>query len=60
VHFLDLGLLTALRTLPPARLASDRMSFGALLETFIPAEVLKLATRHDEPPELFQYGDRYD
>jgi hypothetical protein len=60
LHFLDSGLLTALRTLSPARLASDRMSFGALLETFILAELLKLASWHDERLEFFHFRDRYD
>jgi uncharacterized protein len=36
------------------------MSFGAVLETFILAELLKLATWHDEPLEFFHFRDRYD
>ena len=36
------------------------MSFGALLETFILAELLKLATWHHEPLEFFHFRDRYD
>ena len=60
LHFLDSGLLTVLRALSPARLASDRMSFGSVLETFILAELLKLATWHHEPLEFFHFRDRYD
>jgi uncharacterized protein len=60
LHFLDSGLLAALRALSPARPASDRMSFGAVLETFILAELLKLATWHDEPLEFFHFRDRYE
>lgn len=44
VHFLDSGLLAALRDLSPQRIAEDRGTFGALLETFVLSEVLKLST----------------
>jgi predicted AAA+ superfamily ATPase len=60
LHFLDSGLLAALRNLSPARLASDRMSYGALLETFVFAELLKLATWSSDPLEFFHFRDRYD
>ncbi len=43
LHFLDSGLLAALRGLTPERVAMDRSNFGAVLETFVFAEVLKLA-----------------
>lgn len=59
LHFLDSGLLAALKNLSPARLASDRMSYGALLETFVFAELLKLATWNSEPLEFFHFRDRY-
>lgn len=60
LHFLDCGLLASLRNLSPARLAADRMAYGALLETFVFAELLKLATWNDEPLEFFHFRDRYD
>jgi hypothetical protein len=44
IHFLDSGLLAALRDLSPQRLAEDRGAFGALLETFVLSEVLKLSS----------------
>src|SRR5262249_18307687 len=60
LHFLDSGLLAALRNLSPARLSSDRMAYGALLETFVFAELLKLATWHEDPLQFFHFRDRYD
>lgn len=44
LHFLDSGLLAALRDLSPQRIAEDRGSFGALLETFVLSEVFKLSS----------------
>ena len=43
LHFLDAGLLAALRNLSPDRLRRDRTPFGPLLETFVFGELLKLA-----------------
>jgi len=60
LHFLDSGLLSAMRGLSPARLATDRMPFGALLETFVLAELLKLASWHEERIEFFHFRDRYN
>ncbi|MGQ0836486.1 MAG: ATP-binding protein [Gammaproteobacteria bacterium] len=60
LHFLDSGLLTALRNLSAARLESDRMAFGAMLETFVLAELLKLASWSSERLEFFHFRDRYD
>ena len=60
LHFLDSGLLAALRNLSPARLQADRSSFGALLETFVFGELLKLASWSDEHFEFFHFRDRYD
>jgi len=47
IHFLDSGLLAALLDLSPKRIADDRGSFGALLETFVFSEVLKLSVGPD-------------
>ena len=44
IHFLDSGLLASLRDLSLDRLHDDRSQFGALLETFVFAEILKLAS----------------
>lgn len=43
LHFLDSGLLAALRGTTLERVRSDRGQFGALLETFVISELLKLA-----------------
>jgi predicted AAA+ superfamily ATPase len=58
LHFLDSGLLAALRDLSPPRLAADRGAFGPLLETFILSEVLKLATWTDDRFEFSHYRDK--
>jgi hypothetical protein len=58
LHFLDSGLLAALRGLSPQRLESDRMPVGALLETFVLAELLKLMSWSNERFELFHFRDK--
>ena len=50
LHFLDAGLLAALRGITPAHLRRDRTPFGAMLETFTLGELLKIASWS---------GDRY-
>jgi uncharacterized protein len=60
LHFLDSGLLAALRNHSPARLHADRMTYGSLLETFVLGELLKLATWSSEQLEFFHFRDRYD
>ncbi len=44
LHFLDCGLLAAARGLTFARIKSDRRQFGALLESYVFSEILKLMT----------------
>jgi hypothetical protein len=44
LHFLDSGLLAASRGLTIDRIARHRQMFGALLESFVFAEIMKLAT----------------
>jgi predicted AAA+ superfamily ATPase len=44
LHFLDSGLLATVRGLSFDRIKTDRGRFGALLESFVFAEVLKLMT----------------
>ena len=58
LHFLDAGLLAALRDLSPDRLHADRRPFGAILETFVLAELLKLATWTDQRLEFFHFRDK--
>ena len=47
LHFLDTGLLAALRDSSAARLQKDRTAYGPLLESFVVSEVLKLCTWSD-------------
>lgn len=58
LHFLDSGLLAALRDISPARLKRDRTPFGPLLETFILAELLKLASWSDDRYEFSHFRDK--
>ena len=44
LHFLDAGLLAALRGVTPDTLRRDRTPFGAILETFVVGEVQKIAS----------------
>lgn len=44
IHFLDSGLLAALREDEEETLRQDRSRFGALLESFVVSELLKLAS----------------
>lgn len=47
LHFIDTGLLAALRAANAAQLQKDRTAYGPLLENFVVSEVLKLATWSD-------------
>jgi predicted AAA+ superfamily ATPase len=58
LHFLDSGLLAALRGLTAQRLQADRKPFGALLETFVLAEIRKLASWSEERFEFFHFRDK--
>jgi len=58
LHFLDAGLLAALLAITPERVAADRTLLGPLLETFVVAEVLKLATWSEVEPRLYHYRDK--
>ena len=60
LHFLDSGLLAAMRNLSPARLQANRTPFGSLLETFVLSELLKLSSWSGERFEFFHFRDRYD
>ena len=58
LHFLDSGLLAALRNLSPQRIAADRSAFGSLLETFVVSEVLKLASWTGLRYSMSHYRDK--
>lgn len=58
IHFLDSGLLASLRDLSLDRLREDRGQFGALLETFVFAEILKLASAAETRFEFSHFRDK--
>jgi predicted AAA+ superfamily ATPase len=58
LHFIDAGLLCALRNVSPQRVAADRGTFGAVLETFVVAELLKHASWSDENYTFSHYRDK--
>lgn len=58
LHFLDSGLLATVRGLSFDRVKADRGTFGALLESFVFAEVLKLMTASDLRLAPHHFRDR--
>ena len=48
LHFLDTGLLAALRGVSASTLQKNRVDYGPLLENFVVSEVLKLITWSDK------------
>jgi predicted AAA+ superfamily ATPase len=58
LHFLDSGLLAALRGSSAQTLQADRTGFGSLLETFAYAEVAKQISWSDEELVLHHYRDK--
>ena len=58
LHFLDAGLLAALRGVTPDRLRRDRTPFGAVLETFVLGELLKLASWAEDRYAFSHFRDK--
>ena len=58
LHFLDSGLLASARGLTFKRVKADRGTFGALLESFVFSEVLKLMTASDLRLTPHHFRDR--
>jgi len=58
LHFVDSGLLTAMRGYSVARLRSDRNLLGSLLETFVFSELVKLTAWTKERVSIFHYRDK--
>ena len=58
LHFLDSGLLASARGLTFDRVKADRGTFGALLESFVFSEVLKLMTATDLRLTPHHFRDR--
>jgi predicted AAA+ superfamily ATPase len=58
LHFLDSGVLAVSRGLTSARIKVDRSAFGALLETFVFAEIMKLLAWSDLRLLPFHFRDQ--
>lgn len=58
LHFLDSGLLAALRGLSASRIGKDRALLGALLESFVFSELLKSISWARANVSLFHYRDK--
>jgi predicted AAA+ superfamily ATPase len=58
LHFLDPGLLAALRDLSPDRLRFERTLLGVPLETFVYSELLKLASWAGDRLEFSHFRDK--
>lgn len=56
--FLDSGLLGALTGMTATRIDNDRSLFGALLETFVANEILRLGTWSDVHLNFYHYRDK--
>lgn len=57
MQFIDSGLLATLAASSPDAIKQDRSRFGAILETFVFAELLKHATTTDGEYQLYYYRD---
>lgn len=58
LHFLDTGLLSALLDVGMDRVRSDRSLFGPILESFVFAELRKLATAEGQRFNFYHYRDK--
>ena len=58
LHFLDSGLLAALRDITPDRLVDERVLFGPLLESFVFGELLKNASWSEERYVFSHFRDK--
>ncbi|MFM9973786.1 MAG: ATP-binding protein [Beijerinckiaceae bacterium] len=58
VHFLDTGLLAALRGTDADQIREDRTRFGPLLESFVVSEVLKLMSWSDQKYRMTHFRTR--
>ena len=58
LHFLDSGLLAAVRRIDKETVLRDRQAFGTLLECFVHAEIEKAIALSSEPIHLSHYRDK--
>lgn len=58
LHFLDSGLLAAMRGISPDNVRRDRSAFGTVLEAFVHSEVRKIIGWSEQQPSVFHFRDR--
>jgi len=58
LHFLDAGLLAALRGISPDILRKNKTPFGAILETFVFSELQKIATWSEQRVSFSHFRDK--
>lgn len=58
LHFLDAGLLAAMRDVSPDIVAKDKTGFGPILETFVFSELRKIASWSDQRCSFAHYRDK--
>lgn len=58
IHFVDSGLLAAIAGYGRAKCETDRTILGALVESWVFAELSKLATWNEDPIAIYHYRDR--
>lgn len=58
LHFLDSGLLAAMRDVSPDILRRDKTSFGPILETFVFSELQKIVTWSDQRCTFSHFRDK--
>lgn len=58
LHFLDAGLLAAMRDISPDIVAKDRTAFGPILETFVFSELRKIASWSEQRCAFWHFRDK--
>lgn len=58
LHFLDAGLLAAMRDVSPDTVAKDKTAFGPILETFVFSELRKIASWSNQRCSFAHYRDK--
>ncbi|MBT8155608.1 ATP-binding protein [Epibacterium ulvae] len=58
LHFLDAGLLAAMRDVTPDTVRTDKTQFGAILETFVFSELRKIETWSDQNCTFSHFRDK--
>lgn len=58
LHFMDSALLAAAKAVTAAKISADRSQFGSLLETFVFAELQRLASWSEDRLHFSHYRDK--